>query len=445
MKLVDLALLAILAVPLACAAPCERVEASHTAFRRATARPQARPGAAAATPARDSGAHLSASIPYELIDAMIAKQLDQIPKLKLPLGSISGVALGTVQLGVEAVRARSAPDGQLGFRIRVGLREGKREVMSVDIDAQLRPRLDPRSGSLAVALAGRDIVSLTPSISAQSRKQLGEWIWAQLPPAAKLVVDRATVSNLAGELAERLMKQAAGMLERELLDDLGELARFEFDLPEALPVQALELRASERYLDLDLRTGLPVEIGLPAGRERVEGLHPNLVQIRVAGDALAALANHAIQDGRIPSRWTLEGEPDPEGEIWAGLAWAEGTPDPIEVHLWKRGQAGARGSECAHVVLRGEPHLQVVSPARGSPPQLELGARGLEVESVVGSAKIRAGLFFSRAARRGVELIERTTAATEIEIANQPLSAQVRSAEVRGDEVVLGLTLVPRR
>lgn len=426
--------LALLMAPLACVSPCEKVQSSHTAFRKATLPLGAR--AARPTPGSSDGrAHLSVSLPYELIDAMVAKQLASVPKLKLPLGAVSGVSLGTVTLGVDSVRARSAPPGELGFRIGIGLREGKRTVLTVDVDARLRPRLDAGQGTLAVALAGTDVIALVPSISPASRKQLGDWIWSQLPPAAKMIVDRNTVSGLAGDLADRLMVQASAMLERDLLDDLGELARFEFDLPEELPIRSINLVAGERYLDIDLRTPLQVPVGLAEGHARVAGFHPNLVQVRVSGDAIAALANFAIHEGRIPQRWSLEGEPDPEGEVWAGVGWAEGTPDPLEVHLWKLDK------DCAHVVLRGTPLLRMINDGR----ELELGTAQAKVESVVGSAKVRAGLFLSKTARRGVELIERTAAATEVELGQTVMTARVAAAEVHGDEVVLGLALTPKR
>ncbi|PRP89963.1 hypothetical protein ENSA5_69040 [Enhygromyxa salina] len=416
---------------LGCAAPCERVQDSHTAFRKATS-----PSSSAARPSPDQSdgrAHSSVSIPYEVIDAMIAKELGRVPTLKLPLPQVAGVSLGSLSLGVDSVRSRAAPAGELGFRVSIGLRQGTRAVVSVDVDARVRPRLDPADGSVAVALSGRDVIELRPSISQTSRRQLGDWIWSQLPTAAKMIVDREAVATLAGELADQLMRQAAGLLERDLLDDLGELARFEFDLPEELPISQLAVVAGDRYLNINLRTSLRVAHGLAPDQGRVDGMHPNLIQVRLSGDAAAALANHAIREGRIPERWTLDGEPDPRGEVYAGVGWAEGTPAPLEIHLWKL------DSDCAHVILRGEPHLELA----GS--ELELGTERAKVESVVGSAKVRAGLFLSKTARRGVSLIERTAGATAIEIGTQTMSAQIAAATVNGDEIVLGLRLTQAR
>ncbi|PRP97373.1 hypothetical protein [Enhygromyxa salina] len=419
----------LVSVTLGCAAPCTRVQDSHTAFRKATLPVT---GNARPTPGVSDGQpHASVSIPYELIDAMIAKQLGRLPTLNVPVPAVAGVSLGNLGVAVQSVRARPAPAGELGFRVTIGLEQGKRAVMTVDVDARVRPQLSPARGMLSVALSGRDVIELKPSISAQSRKQLGDWIWSQIPGAAKMVVDRGTVGALAGELADQLMGQASRLLERDLLDDLGELARFEFDLPDELPVGAITLTAAERYLDIDLRTTLRVEHGLAPGHARRANLHPNLIQARISGDTVAALANHAIREGRIPERWTLEGEPSPTGELYAGVGWAEGASDPLEVHLWKL------SSDCAHVVLRGEPHLRVVRR------ELELGTEQAKVHSVVGSAKVRAGLFFSKAARRGVSLIERTAASTEVEIGGTTMNAQIAAAEIDGDELVLGLQLSP--
>ena len=223
-----------------------------------------------------------------------------------------------------------------------------------------------------------------------------------------------------------------GLRELELLDSLGEFVQLEFELPPELPLSSIELRAGERSLELELRTTLQVEHGLgPAQAERVPGIHPNLVQLRLSGDTAAALLNNALREDRIPKRWTLEGEPDPAGSLHVGVGWAEGRHDALELHLWQL------EGDCAHVILRGEPHLEVHGQ------QLELGTEQAKVEGVVGSAKVRAGLFFSKTARRGVELIERTAAATEVELGTTKMEARVAAGVRAGDEIVLGLRLAP--
>ncbi|MCA9697632.1 MAG: hypothetical protein KC431_08915 [Myxococcales bacterium] len=417
-------------------APCKKVHASHDAFLRDTA-PLTQPRNLNSIPDL-SGPHLSLSIPYEVLDAVVARELKKVPTAKVPLPQVSGVSLGTLTLAVDSVRARPAPKGQLGFRVIVGLRQGKKTVLQVNVDARVQPHLDPQAGELVVALSGKDVVALEPSLDANGRKQLGEWIWSQLPPAARMVVDKGAVSKIAGDVAAQLMRQAAETLRRELLDDLGELVRYELDLPEALPLSAISLQAGERHLDLDLQTLLKVAVPLPAppatgDHPRQAGLHPNLIQVRIAGDTMAALANHAIREGRIPERWTLAGEPDPQGPVYVGVGWAEGAPDPIEILLW------TWADECAHVILRGEPHLKVNGKT------LELGTPRARVEKVVGSFKVRAGLFFDKTARKGLPLIEQTAAATEIEIAGGAMAVEVAEAMVVGDEVILGLRLAQAR
>lgn len=432
-SLAGLGLCAGLVLSTGCASPCQKVQDSHDAFRRLNAPASVR---GEQGPRRVSGAHLSLSVPYELVDSLISAELGRVPTVKVPLPAVAGQSLGSLRLGVESVRTRQAPKGELGFRVIVGLRDGKKPVLSVNVDARVRPRLDPGAGSLSVALSGRDLIELEPSLDERGKAQLGDWIWSQIPGPARMLVDRATVTQLAGDLGDQLMKQAGSLLQRELLDDLGELARFELDLPEELPISAISLDAGERYLDIDLVTPLSVPEALPQTRGRVESLHPNLVQVRLSGDALAALANHAVREGRLPGRWTLEGEPDPQGEVHVGVGWAEGEADPLEILLWKL------EGDCAHVILRAEPQIGV-QQAEGR-RELVLGARQAKVDSVIGSAKIRAGLFFSKTARRGISLIERTTAQTEVEIGRETMALEVHVARVEGDELVLGLRLVPR-
>ncbi|EDM75180.1 hypothetical protein PPSIR1_08112, partial [Plesiocystis pacifica SIR-1] len=123
-----------------------------------------------------------------------------------------------------------------------------------------------------------------------------------------------------------------------------------------------------------------------------------------------------------------------------GAGWAEGERDALELHLWNL------EGDCAYVVLRGVPQIGVVpASSPGGQPQLELAADSARVESVVGSFKVRAGLFFKRAALRGLSLAERTAAHTEVDIGGQTLRLSVHSAQRSGDELILGLRLGPAR
>ncbi len=412
---------------LACASPCERVKQTRDEFLDAIE------GSAAARPAPNSPAHLSLSLPNEVVDTLISAELERLPTASIPLPSVSGVSLGSMRVGIEQVRVRPAPSGQVGFKIVVGLREGKKTVLTLDLDARVRPKIDPGQGSITVALAGKDIVALEPSLGSKSKQQLGDLIWRQLPDAARMLIDKDAVGELASGIADQLLDRAADTVRRELLDDLGELARFEIDLPPELPIARVGLSAKEKYLDIDLITPLRVEQGLAPGHDRIQGIHPNLIQVRIAGDAAAALANRAIREGDLPERWTLEGEPDPKGDVIAGVGWAQGENKSLELHLWKL------EDDCAYVVLRAEPSLRV----QGT--QLELGASEPKLDEVKGSFKIRAGLFFKRAAIRGLELVERTAATTEVELAGTKMQAQIHSAAVAGDELVLGLRIAPAR
>lgn len=441
-----LATLAVLAG--ACATPCERVRDSRDSFRRTQAPIAVRGPAAQAEQAKLApGPHLSLSIPFAVVDAVTNRELKRLPSVPIPLPAVSGYSLGSLRLAVDSVRMRAAPAGQLGFAIHVSLYQGKRKAFSLVVDAAVRPQLDPSQGTLTVSLSGRDIASLDARIEGGESKKLGQFIWSQLPDAARMVLDQGTVTALAGELSEQLLAEATRRVKTELLDDLGELVTFELDLPEELPLESIAVSSQAAgpdrpgALDIDLRTPLSVDAALPEGAHpRAPGLHPNLIQVRMSGASAAALANHAIREGRLPERWTLEGEPDPKGTVVAGAGWAEGERDALELHLWNL------EGDCAYVVLRGVPQIGVVpASSPGGQPQLELAADSARVESVVGSFKVRAGLFFKRAALRGLSLAERTAAHTEVDIGGQTLRLSVHSAQRSGDELILGLRLGPAR
>ena len=58
-----------------------------------------------------------------------------------------------------------------------------------------------------------------------------------------------------------------------------------------------------------------------------------------------------------------------------------------------------------------------------------------------GTAKVRAGIWFSGLGRQSFEVIEEMAAHFDLQIAGQALRTRIHTAELRGDEVVLGLAL----
>ena len=82
-------------------------------------------------------------------------------------------------------------------------------------------------------------------------------------------------------------------------------------------------------------------------------------------DTVSALGNWAMSMGRIPSRYSIEGKPDPEGLFDASLGWRRGD-QPLKVNLWSRSENQTLAmslrscvSRAVHSVAKEEPKGQI--------------------------------------------------------------------------------------
>jgi hypothetical protein len=406
------AFLAAAALP-ACAGPCQRVKADREAFLSRAER--------AAEP------HLAIAVPLSQIDRLLAPELSRLPTLRVPMPELAGLSLGTLVLRAEAIHTRPAPPGRVGFSVDVGLSRGRTRALTVRVDAVVTPRIDVERREVLVALRGRDIESIRPTLGPGGAGPLVDLVWEELPPAARMLTSKRALEQLAREAAEELMAEAFAVLKRDILDDLGEIAQVELDLPE-LPLARVIVSTDARDLLLAVHTALPVQSGLSKpGRA---GGPADLVSVRVAGAAAAELANWGMREGALPDRWTVEGEGRDDGPLVAALAW-RGEKKPLLVHLWQL------SGDCFHASLAATPQVRVAGG------KLVVSTDDARIEHVEGSAKVRAGVWFSGLGRRSFAFVEEHTAELSLELAGRPVRATVRSAEASGSELRLGVALAP--
>jgi hypothetical protein len=397
-----------------CAAPCKQVKNSRAAFEARTA--------AAESP------HLAMSVPFAVVDQLVAAQLKRLKPLRMRMPEIAGLSTGTLTVRVERVRAKKAPPGRLRFAITVGLSSGKRKVMNLDIDVVVTPQIDAPNHEVVIAVSGKNVQSIKPRLDQNANRQLADFIWSQLPSAARMLTSKKQIAAMASGLSDELMQQAFALVKRELLDDLGEITRIELELPD-LPLRRVEVQTQKRYLVLGVYTSLPVEKGVGDVLGRKKGMHENLVQLRIPGHAAAEFGNYAMELGEIPERWTLEGEASEDGPLFAALGWNDDGKKPLAVHLW------SLEKDCAHVELGATPTVAV------SDRHIVLQTNDAKIEKVEGPLKVRAGIWFSGLGRRSFSFVEQTAANMEFEVGGQRLSARVHSAKLQGGELVLGLKL----
>lgn len=410
-------------VVLGCASPCARVRQAHTELTQPTA-----PGAA--------GDHLRLSMPLALVNQVVNREVRGVPRVRLPLPSIAGVSLGAASVGVDRVTVVPGAPEEVSFVADVSVRSGTRTLLLVRVAARVRPQLDPGSGRVVVALDQKGLVAMDATLGPGGTRTLVDALWAQLPGAARMLTTKDDLARLADPAADQLLHRAADLVERELLDDLGKVARVELDLP-PIPIDELHVRSSAADLVIGVHTPLPSRGAIAATAPRRAPAHQ--VELTIHAAAAVALVNDAMRRGQVPSRFELDGNPDPKGPLEAYLAWDGAAPKPLLIHafLLDPAAAGRPPKDCALVTLGATPQ---VSADRG---HLVLATSDAKVEDVEGSAAVKAGLFFGGVSRRSFEHVESIAAQTDFELGQQSLRAQLQDATRDGDHLVLGLSLSP--
>lgn len=400
--------------PMGCAgANCQRVKDSLDTF-------DARPGQAGPQD------HLVVSVPFSTVDPLLTNQARAIKGTSVSLPAIAGVSLGRATARIQTVRLREREGQGVGLSVRVGLVSGKKTIVDAEIDATIVPRLDPTRGVVVLALDAKQIDGLRPSLGDSGVDQLVDFVWGQLPAGARQLTTKSQLKGLVAGISEPLLAQLSTALADNVLPDLGELARFELELPE-VPLASMRSSTSTGRLELRLDTGLPLPpVRLASGA--VPGLDERMVHVRIPGPLAAELGNWAMREGEIPRRYNLAGSPDPAGKVVAGLGWQSG-PKPLKVHLW------ATEGDCAEGIVSATPRVGIVKH------ELVLATDDASLESLRGSLKVRAGVWFSGLGRETFELTETTAASMRATVAGRPLQARVETATLRGDELIFGVVL----
>jgi len=402
-----------------CASACKRVAANRQSFldRDADA----------------TGPQMMLALPLAPLSQQLSARLAQVKPIAVPLPDLG---IGGVELPLGSLTARlhsiillpASPD-HLAFRVRVMLASGKELVTTIDLEAELRPRLDVASGVVDVSISPADIARVKPIIPTSERKRLGDFLYSKVPAMARRFVDRGTVDGLVGRLANDLLGGSWPLIRDNLLGNIGTLTEFSIDLPD-LPLTAIQLRSDEADLLLALTSSLPAAGLRSVARD--PATPATLPQLRLSGSAVAEMVNWQMAEGTIPGRYTREGVATARGTYEAGASWQSGAR-PLKIHVWDSTK------DCAYVQFGGTPEISVGGG------QLQVAVDDASIEETKGSAKVRAGLWFKRLGRQTFEVSESTAANLRFEIFGTPMRASATSARLADDTLTLGLSLVEER
>jgi hypothetical protein len=331
-------MLRIIAVAIAavagCAGPCETIAAERRALEHRTAAPTKTP-------------HARIVVPFALANRVVAAALREPPRIPVTLHQLGLFAafapsLVAVPRGVALVPA--AP-GRVGLDVRVDLAEASDEPITAPlIELRVRAEVAPELHHgerlvLAFALPADQSSHIELALGDRAVEQLGAML------AERTHVPEIVAERVAKAVAEELVERGYALVQRPLLEHLGELTRIE--LPD-LPVDRVDIASTADALVLGVVTTLPVREGvgpaLPAG---------DAVTIQLAGSAAAELANWGIARKILPQRYTRSLAPAVDGVYRPYFDWRPHGASPFVVHLFR-----VEGS-CAHFTSTMQPHAEV--------------------------------------------------------------------------------------
>jgi|GEM_PF-1716798 len=317
-----------------CGTSCEEIAARRDAYVGRTARTDA--------------PHATLNIPLGLANRLVAERLERRTSDRLDIDVLerAGLHLGVV-FTLDAVRFVPAEGGRVGVEVDVSVRDGREPLLSVGLAADVRPMVDPVAGTASVMLAPDRLRRISPRIDPEGRQRVAVWLREALPEVLTRAFDDRALGLLADAAVGWLFDEGFPLIRDNLLDGLDESPLLEVALPE-LPVAGVVFATRggrAPALRMDLVTTLPVTHGLGPDHQTPRS---GAVELRLAGETVAELANAAIARGEIPSRYTRDGDPSPDGPFEARLGWGA-TPRPLKVHLW------CTTGDCTYVRLGGTP------------------------------------------------------------------------------------------
>jgi hypothetical protein len=373
------------------------------------------------------GWDVSLSMPMVRLDKLIAPELKKLPKFRFAAPKVAGLKIPSIQVVVESVRLKPAPQDMLGYSIRVSLRASKKRILVLNLAGKSPTRFDVDESELRIALDETKASDLKVSIGEGGTKALSSWVYSQIPKQVRQFTPRGVVDAAVKSLANSALKNIAPQLDKHAPNLFKKVAAIELDF-EGIPVAAVRVHSSKQYLEVLGRSTLAGSRPLANPRGRAKGVSPKLGQLKLSGAAAAAIANEAIDQGDISERWNREGEEDEEGEFKARVAWADGKR-PLKVELFAENKP-----DCAHVRLEATPKLAV--ERNGA---IRFATSDAQLEKVVrGNLKVRAAIAFSGIGRKTFTMVERVASSFVLDAGGRTLRVRTKSARATAREVILG-------
>jgi hypothetical protein len=380
-------------------------------------------------PNETKGPQLSIALPYAFVNQRLGAGLAGVAPATLaaPVPGLPKLSLAPKSLALQPAR-----NDRAGFRLALGVRQGGDDLADVAVGVEVKPVVDAKRGKIALTIRPDDLRSVEPTLGAAAQKELGDALYGLLPGSAKMVVGKDGARDAATRLLREVTSKGWPVVRDHLLSDLGEVARFELSL-DGLPLDHVALRDDPRAkaLVVDVWTTLPGAGGLKAG----DAAAPDKVRVRLSGATVAALANWALDNGRLPPRYDEKGKPQKDGDYLPAVLWRTGDDRPLALHVF------ATKGTCLHATIGASPKVALATGKDGK-PQLTVGVADGKVESVDGPLLIEIGAWLMSLWQDSINVSQNVVAQTKLKLPGGDWRMGLTAAQLDGDNLVLDLDLV---
>ncbi len=420
-------LLALLPLLLAACGSCQRVAAHKEAFR-------------AAAPAQADGPHLSVDIPEKMLDGWVDGVLRALPTADYRLPGLGDLGR---YLGNYTVAARSlsvSADTTKGMKVDLDfdIKDGRKSLLGLELAAVAPITYDARTGRAVFSLRADMFEKVKPKLPANAVDSLTNTLYGYVPSIARNLLSKSTVRSLVNRSIDEIVDRAYALLRSQVLRPMGELGRFQIDLPTSVPISGLALRKGRGGdLRLDVKSSLaaaPLAAASPKQRPSADAL-----RMRVSTDLVVALGNRLMADGKIPQRYDRNGKAQKDGMFEAGMDWQAGAR-PLKVDMWALG-SGGKG-----LALSGESGVCLRARAGATPTldytkgKIAVGFEDGQIEEVDGPPLLEVGLGVLGITERAFAYSKEFAAGTTLRLGSDKLGVTVEGLRIAGDELVVDLS-----
>ena len=404
----------LLAAALAGCGTCQQITAHREAFRSEMNQPR-----------KDDQPHIRLRIPDRLVDDWSRRALQQLPEVPVTLPGLGDLSRYVDRMGISArsIRVGINREDAARFDLDLDVKSGSRALFGLQLGAVAPVVYNPKQGSLQIALRADMFESVAPRLDDGAVDRLASALLAPVPGLLRSSL-RPTAQRVAREGVQYIAREAYKLLRQQLLTPLGELARFEFAIPD-VPLQSLALTSASGQWIIDAR--LPFSGDGLAGAAGKAG---DSMSMSISTPALAQLGNWAMGRGKIPSRYTREGKATDDGEFEAGFGWQSGQR-PLKVLMWTAEvpQTGI----CLHARAGADPR---VSLAKG---KLKVGFENGTIEEIIGPPLISDALGLMGISTEAFAFTRSIATKTRLKIGGSNIGVEVTGLELSGEALQIDL------